>query len=770
MALSIPPWLRKQVGCRRRDWRVGAAGLVLAVGGLLTYPVSPVGAAEPVRRDSSAVGTWATAPVSAAPTEDNRINDQTLRQIVHITIGGDRLRVKLSNRYGTASLLVQAAHVALRAGDEHIVPGSGGQLTFSGSTSFVIPEFGELYSDWLDFRVPDLVDLAIDLYLPADTMASSSPLTLHYACPTNQLLSYVASGNQIGVESFSAVATRTTWYFLTGVDVTAQRALGGAVVAVGDSITDGTASNLDVDERWPDFLARRLDSDNSILPMGVLNLGVDGNTMLFGGTGDSALARFDPDALEASGATDVIVLEGTNDISSGTTAERVIEGHRQLIARAHARGLRIYGATLTPFANAPASTEGQRQTLNAWIRDSGDYDAVIDFDAAIRDPANPQAILPIYDSGDTLHPNSAGYEAMANAIDLDLFKPGRPANHLTDSDLDAVATWGAPLVSANPATTIQIRNQTLRQITHISIGGDQVRVKLSNRWGTTPLVVEAAQVALRSADQNIVPKSSRPLTFSENPSFTIPAGAEVLSDWVEFEAPDLTDLAIDIYLPGDTRELPLSPLSVRLNALQTTYLSEPGNHVGSLMFPLAATRPTVLAWGFLAEVDVTATQRTGTIVALGDSITEGLRSTANTNRRWPDVLARRLMALPTIQHRGVVNLGISGNRVGAGRGPRTPAPWRASIATCRVKTGATHIIVLLGINDIIGGATAEDVIAGLKQVITRAHTAGMTIHGGHTDAIRQRLRLHRRAPGGRERMDSGQWRIRRCHRLRHRHP
>ena len=165
------------------------------------------------------------------------------------------------------------------------------------------------------------------------------------------------------------MATRTTWYFLTGVDVTAQRALGGAVVAVGDSITDGTASNLDVDERWPDFLARRLDSDNSILPMGVLNLGVDGNTMLFGGTGDSTLARFDPDTLEASGATDVIVLEGTNDISSGTdAADRVIEGHRQLITQGPMpEGSRISGATLTPFANAPASTEDQRQTLNAWM-------------------------------------------------------------------------------------------------------------------------------------------------------------------------------------------------------------------------------------------------------------------------------------------------------------------------------------------------------------------------------------------------------------------
>jgi len=383
----------------------------------------PIDTISAVAAGESAVGTWATAPVSAAPTEANRINNQTLREIVHISIGGDQVRVKFSNRYGTAPLVVQAAHVALRAGDERIVPGSGGQLTFSGQTSFSIPAFGELYSDWLPFRVPHLVDLAIDLYVAADTLASTSPLTLHNVRPAGQLLSYLASGNQIGVTNFPTTATRTMWYFLTGVDILTPRAVGGAIVAFGDSITDGTASTLNANGRWPDFLARRLENENSIRPTGVLNLGIGGNRVLIGGAGENALARFDRDALVASGVTHVIVLEGINDISGGNTAERIIEGHRQLIKRAHARGLRIYGATLTPFANAPEPREIQRQALNAWIRTSGEYDAVIDFDAATRDPANPRAMLPIYDSGDTLHPNSAGYEAMANAIDLNLFKP-----------------------------------------------------------------------------------------------------------------------------------------------------------------------------------------------------------------------------------------------------------------------------------------------------------------------------------------------------------
>jgi hypothetical protein len=248
--------------------------------------------------------------------------------------------------------------------------------------------------------------------------------------------------------------------------------------------------------------------------------------------------------------------------------------------------------------------------------------------------------------------------------------PGsRPAYALDDSDLYAVATWAVPAVSSNPTTTNQINNQTLRQIAHVSIGGDQARVKLTNRWGTAPLVIGAAQVALRAADQNIVAGTSRTLTFSGNPSFTIPAGAELMSDWVDLAVPDLADLAVDIYLPGDTLAAG-SPLTVRNGALQTTYVSTPGNFVGSAAFPVASTR---LQWNFFAAVDVTAAMRTGTVVAFGDSITEGLRSTANTNRRWPDVLAQRLMARALPKHVGVVNLGISGNRVWTGGGATNPS-------------------------------------------------------------------------------------------------
>jgi lysophospholipase L1-like esterase len=390
--------------------------------GALAVSSLPIDSNAVVRTEDYSVSTWATAPVSAAPTDANRINNQTIRNVVHLSVGGDKVRVKFSNRYGTAPLVVNAASVAVRAGDETIVVGSNRQLTFGGFTSFTIPINGELWSDWADLRVTDQADLAVDLYLSIDTSASTSPLTLHNARPAGQILSYLATGNQVGVTTLPTEATRTMWYFTVGVDVAAPKAVG-AIVAFGDSITDGSASTLNANARWPDFLARRIAAQTEIRPMGVPNLGIGGNRVLMGGTGENALARFDRDALVQTGATHIIVLEGINDISGLNTADRIIEGHRQLIKRAHARGLKIYGATVTPFANAPDAREQQRLILNDWIRNSGHYDAVIDFDAAVRDPANPRRMLPQYDSGDTLHPNSAGYEAMANAIDLNLFKP-----------------------------------------------------------------------------------------------------------------------------------------------------------------------------------------------------------------------------------------------------------------------------------------------------------------------------------------------------------
>jgi lysophospholipase L1-like esterase len=284
-------------------------------------------------------------------------------------------------------------------------------------------------SDPVRLDVRSLSDLAIDLYLPGDTGSTTSPLTQHTgALQTN----YVSvTGDHTGATAFPVAATRVSWYFLTGVEVTAPEDTG-AIVALGDSITDGTRSTPDTNRRWPDDLARRLLAQRGHRDMGVLNLGIAGNRVLNDGAGPNAQSRADRDVLTQTAATHVIVLEAINDIgfenfvpAQAVSADDIIAGHRQLIARAHARGLTIYGATLTPIEGsgyfAPA-TEAKRQAVNAWIRTSGAYDAVIDFDLVTRDPSQPTRFLPAYDSGDHLHPNDTGYQAMADAIDLRLFR------------------------------------------------------------------------------------------------------------------------------------------------------------------------------------------------------------------------------------------------------------------------------------------------------------------------------------------------------------
>jgi lysophospholipase L1-like esterase len=404
------------------------AAVALAIATVAAHPVALAG---PGSGDQQWVATWATAQVSQSPSAANEINDQTLRQIVHVSVGGEQVRVKLSNEFGTGPLVIGAAAIALRDAGEAILPESEHVLTFSGNTTFTLPPGAPVLSDPVDLHVPDLSDLAIDLFLPGDTSATTSPLTTHTsAFQTN----YVSPpGDFTGVTVLPVSSTRTSWLFLTGVEVVASRQTG-AVVTFGDSITDGTNSTPNTNHRWPDDLARRIMAQNGNQHLGVLNVGIAGNRILHDIAGPNALARFDREVLARTGVTHVTVLEGINDIGfSGffpaeeVTADQIIEGHKQLIRRAHAKGLKIYGCTLTPFEGAfpgyytPAG-EVKRETVNAWIRTSGEYDAVIDFDAVVRDPAHPTRMLPAYDSGDHLHPNDAGYAAMANSIDLKLFK------------------------------------------------------------------------------------------------------------------------------------------------------------------------------------------------------------------------------------------------------------------------------------------------------------------------------------------------------------
>jgi lysophospholipase L1-like esterase len=374
------------------------------------------------------VGTWATAMVARPPdadpprgqTELLNVSDQTLRQIIHTSIGGERVRVLLSNVFGTEPLAIGAATVAHRDTEAAIAEASVRALTFSGKPTTSIPPGAVILSDPVDLEVAALADLVVDMYLPGDT--SMAPLTLHNGA--NQTNYVSSSGNHAGVADLPVMTTMPSWLFLARVEVLAPREVG-AVVTLGDSITDGTRSTPDTNNRWPDHLARRFAAEN--IRMGVLNLGIAGNRVLSEGNGVNALARFDRDVLAQPGVTHVVVLEGINDIRRATPppmAEDIIAGHLQLIRRAHAQGLTIYGATLTPFEASvwTPENEAKRQAVNAWIRDSGMYDDVIEFDEATLDPSHPTQLLPNYDSSDNIHPSDEGYEAMASAIDLTLFK------------------------------------------------------------------------------------------------------------------------------------------------------------------------------------------------------------------------------------------------------------------------------------------------------------------------------------------------------------
>jgi lysophospholipase L1-like esterase len=403
---------------------------------VLTFTVLALGVASlgaQSRGTEHWVPTWTTAmvarpsvlpppaanapPVNPPPlTPDN----QTLRQIVRTSIAGNRLRVLFANTFGTAPLNIGGASIALHGKESEIVSSSLRKLTVHGSPSFRIPAGAVLLSDPVDIQVSARTDLAIDIFVPDNLGSGSSPITMHNGA--NQT-SYAAAGNHVGESMLPGGSITRSWFLLSRVEVLTP-VPAGAIAAFGDSITDGTRSTPDTNNRWPDHLARRLPSD-----FAVLNVGIAGNRVLTEGNfnaGINALARFDRDVLAQPGVTHVIVMEGINDIGAGNAAvDDLIAAHKQMIDRAHERGLKIYGATLTPYEGAAYFTpegEAKRQTLNQWIRTSGTYDGVIDFEAAVRDPAAPTKIKAEFDSGDHLHPNDAGYKAMGESIDLSLFK------------------------------------------------------------------------------------------------------------------------------------------------------------------------------------------------------------------------------------------------------------------------------------------------------------------------------------------------------------
>jgi lysophospholipase L1-like esterase len=387
-----------------------------------------LGAVGTERHDGQAwVGTWTAGPQPASSPLP--INGQTLRQIVHTSIGGDSVRIRLSNTYGEEDIVVGAARIAVSAGGAAIVEGTNRVLRFSGSPTITISAGTFVVSDPVRLRVPALGDLAVSVYLPGNVAAT----TVHAAgLQTNHLS---APGDFTGAPDFAGTTTQS-FHFLTTVEVRApERA--GAIVTLGESVTDGVGSTPDTNQRWTNLLAERLQGRPRTSDMAVLNAGIGGNRILHDIIGSSGLSRLDRDVLVQGGATHLIVSPGNTDIllpdliglpAQIVSAERIIQGHQQIITRARAMGLRVYGATLPPVDGFPfpgfwtATMEEKRQRVNRFIRTSGAYDAVIDFDAVLRDPTQPTRLRPEFDSGDHVHPNDLGHRALADAIDLRLFR------------------------------------------------------------------------------------------------------------------------------------------------------------------------------------------------------------------------------------------------------------------------------------------------------------------------------------------------------------
>ncbi|HEY9101601.1 SGNH/GDSL hydrolase family protein [Chitinimonas sp.] len=390
------------------------------------------------------LGSWAAAPQPAMAGKPAHYQNQTLRLIVHTSAGGEQVRIKLANTYGKVPLAIGSVHIARRLTGADIDPASDRVLTFAGQPAPVIPAGATWTSDPVDLKVPALVDLAISLFLPAATDATTS----HFMALQTSYVS-TANGDATAAASFPVGGETASWPFLTGVEVMAGTH-GATVVAFGDSVIDGDGATSDSNHRWPDILARRLQAQAGWGgEVGVLNLGIIGNRLLHGSPqgasnpagpalGEAGLLRFERDVLQQCKVKAVIIRLGTNDIGlPGNLAPRhervsvraLIAAYRELIARAHAQGIRVIGTTAPPFEGtdlAPgyytARKEAQRQQFNAWMRRTDEFDAVLDFDRVLRDPKHPRRLLPSYDSGDHLHPNDAGYLALGESIPLTLFR------------------------------------------------------------------------------------------------------------------------------------------------------------------------------------------------------------------------------------------------------------------------------------------------------------------------------------------------------------
>ena len=410
---------------RRLTSRPALQALAFLATTLLVAPLAEA-QASPAAAPAHWVGTWAASAQAVEPAlmppNPPGLVDSTVRQIVHVSIGGSSLRIRISDALGgfdRDGLTIDHVEIARSEGGARIDPATCHAVTFNGLGSVTFYRGELLVSDPVAFDLTAGSNLAVTFHV-RDT---AKWVTGHRSA---RCFVYVAKGDDVSAPDLPQAVKTESWYFLCGVDVLAPSS-SAAIVCLGDSITDGKGSTEGENRRWPDLLAARLRADKSLADIGVLNEGIGGGAVWRGGIGETAIARLDRDVLAMPGARWLIVFEGINDLGGGkVTAGEIIRAYQQLIVQAHDRGFRVYGATITPCGRsfyASPRLEKARQVINEWIRTSHAFDAVIDFDAALRDPAHPDQLLASVDSGDHLHPNDAGARRLADAVDLSLFKP-----------------------------------------------------------------------------------------------------------------------------------------------------------------------------------------------------------------------------------------------------------------------------------------------------------------------------------------------------------
>lgn len=693
-------------------------GVAMTLG--VMAPTAASGTASP--RSDDWVGSWAASASGTVPNLATGYVNRTVRNVVHTSVGGSHVRVGLTNALGTAPVLMGAVTVAVAARPDapDAVPNTMRTLTFSGVPKITIPAGGEVLSDPVALAVPEDGDLLVSVFTPQP----SGPVTYHQVANQTSYLS--SDGDHTTADAGTAFTEKVTfWPYVSSVDVVGRAR--GSVVTLGDSITDGNNSTRNANHRWPDYLADRLIAQPGPTRLGVLNAGISSNRLLNSTWNPNALSRLDRDVLTATGAQSVIMLLGINDIG-GQPQHRdpapIIAGLRQVAAQVQADGLRIIGGTLTPFGgsgNYTEELEGVRLAVNDFIRTSGVFDEVVDFDAALRDPADPHRLRPEYDSGDHLHPADAGYRAMAAAVRLDRLGP-RPAGNW-------VGTWQTAMARPAPSTGQGLANTSIRNLVHTTVGGRAARVRLSNVYGTAPVTMGRVTlaVATRPDTPDAIAGTMRTLTFGGAQSVTIPVGAEVVSDPVSFTVPSDGDLLVTVFTPQPSGAVTEHPRSY-----QTSFLTTDGDHASDE--PGAAFTQSIGAWYYVTAVEVQTPFARGAVVTFGDSITDGDKSTVSANHRWPDILADRLAARPGPTRLSVLNSGISGNRIldsSASTGIGGQNAFARLSRDMLTPTGASTVIFLEGINDIGNLAHPDPAALGtaLQQIVDQAHAQGLRIIG-----------------------------------------